>query len=40
VGVRKGEVEAWAADLRNLADAGEYFFSLNRYVFIAVKPEG
>lgn len=39
VGVPRAEIEAWAADLRDLAAAGEYFFSLNRYVFLAVKPE-
>jgi ubiquinone/menaquinone biosynthesis C-methylase UbiE len=25
-------------DLRDLAHAGEYFFSLNRYIFLAAKP--
>jgi arsenite methyltransferase len=38
VGVPPGEVDAWAADLRRLADAGEYFFSLTRYVFVVTKP--
>jgi ubiquinone/menaquinone biosynthesis C-methylase UbiE len=28
-------VEAWAGDLGDLAARGEWFFSLNRYVFIA-----
>jgi SAM-dependent methyltransferase len=37
-GVAADEVAAWAADLRDLAAAGEYFFSLNRYVFSARKP--
>jgi arsenite methyltransferase len=32
------DVRAWAADLRALARGGCYFFSLNRYVFRAVKP--
>jgi ubiquinone/menaquinone biosynthesis C-methylase UbiE len=30
-------IEDWAAELRDLARAGEYFFSLNRYIFLAVK---
>ncbi len=30
-----GTVEAWAADLRALGARGEYFFSLNRYLFAA-----
>jgi arsenite methyltransferase len=38
VGVADEEIDAWAADLRCLAAAGEYFFSLNRYIFIATKP--
>ena len=38
-GVAADEVAAWTADLRDLAAAGEYFFSLNRYVFSARKPE-
>ncbi len=37
IGVAQEEIEAWASDLRELARAGEYFFSLNRYVFLAVK---
>jgi arsenite methyltransferase len=32
------ETEAWAADLRALARSGNYFFSLNRYIFLATKP--
>jgi ubiquinone/menaquinone biosynthesis C-methylase UbiE len=36
-GVTKEEVEAWAEDLRELGERGEYFFSLNRYLFLAVK---
>jgi ubiquinone/menaquinone biosynthesis C-methylase UbiE len=38
VGVPDEEIEAWAADLRRLAATGEYFFSLNRYIFLATKP--
>jgi arsenite methyltransferase len=40
LGVERDEVAAWASDLRDLARRGEYFFSLNRYVFLAVKPPG
>jgi arsenite methyltransferase len=38
IGVSASEREDWAADLRDLARAGEYFFSLNRYIFLATKP--
>ena len=31
------EVNAWAAEQRALGEAGEYFFSINRYVFGAIK---
>jgi len=37
-GVPADEASAWEADLRSLAARGEYFFSLNRYVFVANKP--
>ena len=37
-GIRREEVEAWAGDLRQLGADGAYFFSLNRYLFVAVKP--
>ena len=30
--------ETWAADQAEIADAGEYMFSLNRYIFTAIKP--
>ncbi len=33
------EVDAWVADLLALGQQGEYFFSLNRYLFSARKPE-
>ncbi len=35
LGVGADEMRAWAADLRELACRGEYFFSVNRYVFVA-----
>jgi arsenite methyltransferase len=37
-GVPAAEANAWEDDLRSLAKRGEYFFSLNRYVFVASKP--
>jgi hypothetical protein len=40
LGVDPEEVAAWADDVRDLARRGEYFFSLNRYVFLAAKPGG
>jgi arsenite methyltransferase len=33
-----GEVQTWAQELRRSGQAGQYFFSLNRYVFSASKP--
>ncbi len=38
VGVAAEEVEAWAADLGDRAGSDGYFFSLNRYLFLAIKP--
>lgn len=32
------EADAWAEDLHALARNGEWFFSLNRYLFVASKP--
>ena len=29
---------AWDADQRTTAEAGEYMFSLNRYIFCALNP--
>ena len=37
-GITKTEADAWAADLTDLGEAGEYFLSLNRYLFMVVKP--
>lgn len=37
-GVSREEADAWGEDLRALGDTGEYFFSINRYLFSAVKP--
>lgn len=36
--VTKDEADAWAVELRALGQAGEYFFSMNRYLFAASKP--
>ena len=32
------EAEAWLRDLQRLGSQGRYFFSLNRYLFLATKP--
>lgn len=37
-GVTQEEADAWAEDLRKLGERGEYFFSINVYIFLAVKP--
>jgi ubiquinone/menaquinone biosynthesis C-methylase UbiE len=36
-GVSADEAKAWATELRELGARGEYFFSINRYAFGAVK---
>jgi ubiquinone/menaquinone biosynthesis C-methylase UbiE len=36
-GVTSEEAKAWAAELRELGARGEYFFSINRYAFGAVR---
>ncbi len=36
-GITREEAEAWARDLRERGEDGEYFFSLNRYLFLATK---
>lgn len=38
-GVTEEEVRAWLEEQRSLGEAGAYFFSLNRYLFIAGKSE-
>jgi ubiquinone/menaquinone biosynthesis C-methylase UbiE len=38
-GITADEAQAWADELRQRSQADDYFFSLNRYVFLAVKPE-
>jgi ubiquinone/menaquinone biosynthesis C-methylase UbiE len=37
-GLTREEVADWAADLQILGARGEYFFSVNRYLFVVVKP--
>lgn len=39
-GVTREEAKAWAEDLKGLGERGEYFFSLNRYLFLVRKPGG
>jgi ubiquinone/menaquinone biosynthesis C-methylase UbiE len=38
-GVGPAEAKSWKADLAELGKRGEYFFSLNRYLFVAHKPD-
>jgi arsenite methyltransferase len=37
-GIAHNEAVAWAQELRQLGEKQEYFFSLNRYLFLAKKP--
>jgi ubiquinone/menaquinone biosynthesis C-methylase UbiE len=37
-GVSAGDVEAWRADIAQQSADGDYFFSLNQYLFRAEKP--
>jgi arsenite methyltransferase len=36
--MRREEADAWMRDLQRLGGEGRYFFSLNRYLFLATKP--
>lgn len=36
-GIHEDEARAWTADVRGQAERGAYFFSLNRYLFLAAK---
>ena len=38
LGIDRAEADEWAADLRARTGEGEYFFSLNRYLFRARRP--
>jgi arsenite methyltransferase len=37
-GLEEVDLAAWSDDLRTLGSRGEYFFSLNRFVFLATRP--
>jgi SAM-dependent methyltransferase len=37
-GVPRDEALAWEADLRGRTGEGEYFFSVNRFLFVATRP--
>jgi ubiquinone/menaquinone biosynthesis C-methylase UbiE len=37
-GVTKSEADAWLAELAELGKQGKFFFSINRYLFLAEKP--
>jgi arsenite methyltransferase len=37
-GILQSEANAWADDLHALGASGDYFFSLNEYIFTADKP--
>jgi SAM-dependent methyltransferase len=36
-GLSAADIAAWREDARHMGDRGEYFFSLNRYVFMAER---
>jgi acetyl esterase/lipase len=36
-GITRDEAEGWAQALRQAGGRGDYFFSLNRYLFVAKK---
>jgi hypothetical protein len=36
-GLSVGDIEAWHADQQDLIARGEFFFSLNRYIFLATR---
>ncbi|HXM45377.1 MAG TPA: methyltransferase domain-containing protein [Bryobacteraceae bacterium] len=38
-GVTEEEAGAWVEDLRQTGERGEYFFSLNQYLYLVAKPE-
>jgi len=37
-GIPPAEVEGWARDLRSRTEDGDYFFCVNRFLFVATKP--
>jgi hypothetical protein len=36
-GLTEADAAAWSDDLNRLSQSGDYFFSLNRYLFRAIK---
>lgn len=36
--ITRDEADGWAREIRQLGERGEYFFSLNRYLFLAKRP--
>jgi hypothetical protein len=36
-GADAADADAWVADIRGRTGDGDYFFSVNRYMFIATK---
>lgn len=36
--ITRDEADTWAREIRQLGERGEYFFSLNRYLFLAERP--
>ena len=38
-GVSQAEADAWARDLRRAGERGDYFFSLNRYLYVSHKAD-
>lgn len=38
-GIIEAEAQAWADEQHALADADDYFYSMNRYYFLGLKPE-
>lgn len=37
-GITEDEAQAWAGEQKELGEAGEYFYSMNRYYFLGEKP--
>jgi SAM-dependent methyltransferase len=37
-GLPRADADAWEEDLRGRTEDGQYFFSLNRFLFVATKP--
>jgi hypothetical protein len=37
-GIDRADAQAWVEDMKSRTGEGDYFFSLNRYLFLARKP--